>query len=206
MLQAAGVEAIAMDLPESEPGSSLRGCADAVVEAIGDRADVWLVAQSMAAFTAPDVALRVPAVRRIVLINPMTPAPGESPGQWWAASGQVEARRAADLAAGRDPDAEFDALTVFLHDVPAEVIATGAGHERAPAASMFAAPPEMKAWPAIRITQLTGRDDRFFPCDFQLRMARERLGIEPTVRPGRHLIALSQPRAVADYLLDDWES
>lgn len=201
LLQDAGAEAISVELPASAPGSTLSGCADAVVARIGDRSDVVLVAQSMGAFTAPDVAWRVPAVRAIVLVNPMTPRAGESPGQWWTASGQVAARRAADRAAGRDPDAPFDVWTTFLHDVEPAVAAAGAEHERAPADSMFAEPPAMDAWPEVETRQLTGRDDRFFPLDFQLRLARERLGIEPEVIDGGHLVALSRPREVADFLL-----
>jgi pimeloyl-ACP methyl ester carboxylesterase len=49
--------------------------------------------------------------------------------------------------------------------------------------------------------QLTGRDDRLFPLDFQQRLARARLGIEPEVLPGGHLIALSQPELVAGRIL-----
>lgn len=45
-------------------------------------------------------------------------------------------------------------------------------------------------------------DDRFFPAEFQRRVARERLGIEADVLPGGHLIALSNPRGVADYLVE----
>ena len=48
---------------------------------------------------------------------------------------------------------------------------------------------------------LAGADDRFFPVALQRRVARERLGIEPDVRPGGHLIALAHPRDVAGYLV-----
>jgi pimeloyl-ACP methyl ester carboxylesterase len=48
---------------------------------------------------------------------------------------------------------------------------------------------------------LCGESDRFFPVEFQRTVARERLGVEPQVLPGGHLIALSQPTLVADYLL-----
>jgi pimeloyl-ACP methyl ester carboxylesterase len=40
---------------------------------------------------------------------------------------------------------------------------------------------------------LAGRDDRFFPVEFQQELARTRLGVEPVVVPGGHLAALSQP-------------
>jgi pimeloyl-ACP methyl ester carboxylesterase len=45
---------------------------------------------------------------------------------------------------------------------------------------------------------ITGRDDRFFPLEFQQRVARERLGLEPDIVPGGHLVALSHPIELVD--------
>jgi hypothetical protein len=44
---------------------------------------------------------------------------------------------------------------------------------------------------------LIGRDDRFFPADFQRHVARERLGISADEMTGGHLVALSQPEELA---------
>lgn len=44
-------------------------------------------------------------------------------------------------------------------------------------------------------------DDRFFPLEFQKRVARERLKAEAEVIPGGHLVALSQPEELAARLL-----
>jgi pimeloyl-ACP methyl ester carboxylesterase len=52
-------------------------------------------------------------------------------------------------------------------------------------------------WPGVPIDVIAGRDDRFFPLDLQLRVARERLGIEPEVVPGGHLALLSRPAELA---------
>jgi pimeloyl-ACP methyl ester carboxylesterase len=57
------------------------------------------------------------------------------------------------------------------------------------------------AWPGIPTRVLAGEGDRFFPLAFQQRLARERLGIEPDVLPGGHLLALANPDGVVDYLL-----
>ena len=59
--------------------TGLPAYADAVIDAIDRRTDVALVTQSMGAFTAPLVWQRVPT-RRVVLVNAMIPAPGETPG------------------------------------------------------------------------------------------------------------------------------
>jgi hypothetical protein len=53
---------------------------------------------------------------------------------------------------------------------------------------------------ATRVIVSTG--DRFFPPDFQIRVARERLGIEPETMPGRHLVALSRPGDLANVLVE----
>lgn len=47
---------------------------------------------------------------------------------------------------------------------------------------------------------VTGRDDRFFPADFQRRVAEDRLGIIPDEVPGGHLAALSHPMELVDRL------
>jgi pimeloyl-ACP methyl ester carboxylesterase len=47
---------------------------------------------------------------------------------------------------------------------------------------------------------LQGRDDRFFPVDFQRRVVQDRLGITPEEVPGGHLLAVSQPKELASRL------
>ena len=59
--------------------------------------------------------------------------------------------------------------------------------------TVFASPCAIESWPAVPTRVLIGRDDRFFPADFQRRVARERLGISADEMPGGHLVALSQP-------------
>ena len=81
-LRAEGQDVIAVDLPAGDDSAGLREYADAAVDAIGDRTHLTVVAQSMAAFTAPMLCDRVD-VRRFALVAPMIPAPGESPGEWW---------------------------------------------------------------------------------------------------------------------------
>ena len=48
---------------------------------------------------------------------------------------------------------------------------------------------------------LAGRDDRFFPLDFQRRVARQRLAAEVDVVPGGHLVALSRPAELTARLI-----
>ena len=58
----------------------------------------------------------------------------------------------------------------------------------------------LEAWPDVPTKVLLCRDDRMFPADFQRRVARERLGIEPDEMDGGHYIALSRPAELAKRL------
>jgi pimeloyl-ACP methyl ester carboxylesterase len=190
-LDARGLASIAVDLPADDTAKGLPDYADLIVDAADGLGDVALVAQSLGGFSASWAAERLPA-SRIILLNAMIPLPGETAGEWWDATGWSEAKRDDDIRAGRDPDANFDLETYFLHDVPAEVLA-GLGAEREESDTIFAAAWGLAAWPDVPTTVLASRDDRFFPFGFQQRVARERLGLEAVEVPGGHLAALSRP-------------
>jgi pimeloyl-ACP methyl ester carboxylesterase len=199
-LRARGDEAIAVDLPADDPTAGIPRYVEVALAALGDRPDPVVVGSSLGAFTAVEVARRVP-VDRIVLVNAMIPAVGETPGQWWEGSGRQEAKQAAVQAAGRE-DAGFDEAWEFLHDVPEDVAAEGAGHQREQSHGPFIDGWALPAWPDVPVSVVVGRDDRFFPADFQVRLARERAGVEPVVLPGGHLLALANPDGLVGALLD----
>ncbi|MFD9635769.1 alpha/beta fold hydrolase [Streptomyces violascens] len=210
-LRGRGHEVVTMDLPH-DPAAGLAEHLDAVVRAIGDQGqdqdpdhpgssrELVLVAQSLAGFFAPLVCERVP-VDGLILVNAMIPAPGETAGDWWANTGQAEARSGFAARQGRDPAAEFDLLTDFFHDVPPAVTeeAMAAGPAE-PAEALFTQPWPLSAWPDVPTRFVQGRDDRFFPLDFQRRNAKERLGIDIEPMPGGHLLALSRPAELADVI------
>lgn len=197
-LQARGHEAVAVDLPGADESAGLPEYTDAVVAAIGDHDDVVVVAQSMGGFTAPMACTRTQA-GLLVLVNAMIPLPGETPGQWWGDTGSEAARVAAAEAGGYTT--EFDLATYFLHDVPAEVAAAGAAHERPEADIAFSQPCDIERWPDVPTRVLAAAEDRFFPLEFQRRVARERLGITADEVSGGHLVALSHPVDLVDRLL-----
>lgn len=198
LLAAAGHEAIPVDLPGDDEAAGLPEYADIVVKAIGGRAGVVLVASSLGAFTAPLVARQAP-VGGIVLVNAMIPVPGETAGAWWDDTGAEQARVAAAEAGGYSPD--FDEPLYFLHDVPPEGLVGGEEHQRAEAGAVFRSVCAFGSWPDAPIRVAVGADDRFFPAEFQRRVARERLGLEADLLPGGHLIALARPGELAAYLL-----
>ncbi|MBW8710334.1 MAG: alpha/beta hydrolase [Mycobacterium sp.] len=183
-------DAIAIDLSADDDSADLTTYADTVVDAVAGAADpLILVAQSMGAFTAPMVAARV-ATASIVLVNPMVPTAGESPGQWWAATGHDEAVP------------EFDPIEDFFHDVPAAVReeAFRRGEPRQ-SDTPFGQPWPLDRWPAVPTRVIVGAEDRLFPLEFARRVVSARLGLEPEVMPGGHLMALSQPEELASRIL-----
>ena len=198
LLRDAGHEAIAVDLPGDDPAAGLPEYTHLVIDAIGGRNDVVLVAQSLGGFTAPLVAAKIP-VRSLVFVNAMIPVPGETPGAWWDNTGWLEARTAAAERGGYGT--ELDLAVYFLHDVPPEVAESGAAYQRPEADVVFGSVCDFGCWPDVPIRAVAGADDRFFPAAFQRALARDRLGSEADVLPGGHLIALSQPERLAAYLL-----
>lgn len=203
LLQAHGNEVITVDLPVTDPAAGLEEYTAAVMTAIGERrADLILVAQSLAGFVAPLVAERIPA--NVVLLNAMVPRPGESAGEWWDNTGQTQGRAEHYAREGLELPVEFDPFEAFFHDVPPDVVAEAMaiGEQQARFDTVFSQPWPLEAWPRVPTRFIQARDDRFLPLEFQRRVVAERLGIPIEEIPGGHLVALSWPDEVAETLQD----
>lgn len=81
---------VVMDLPVEDDSAGLSAYADVVVQAIGKRRNLVVVAQSYAGYIAPIVCARVPA-RLLVLVAAMVPTPGESAEAMFGNTGYVPA-------------------------------------------------------------------------------------------------------------------
>lgn len=198
-LRQRGHDAVAVGLP-LEGSNGLAEYASAVVDAVADRNDLVVVAQSLGALTGPLVCGRLP-VRHLVLLNPMVPAPGETANDWWGNTGQEEARVRAATEEGRPT--EFEIVRDFFHDVPEDVTAAMVADDSPAAdlATVFGDPWPLTAWPDVSTRFLQGRDDRFFPLAFQRRVVAQRLpGVEVEELPGGHCLALSRPVELAEAL------
>jgi len=195
MLEAIGHSAVAVDLPGDDEDAGLPEYVALTIAAARGHDEVVLVGQSLGGFTVPLVAAQLVdeghPPEAIVLVNAMIPEPGETPGAWWDDVGQSDARVAAAETGGWP--VEFDLDAYFLHDVDPVVAATGERHQRPEADAVFASVFGLEQWPDVPTFVVSGADDRFFPLAFQQRVARDRLGVEPRVVPGGHLVALSRP-------------
>ncbi len=186
-LEQRGHGVVAVELPADDPTAGLGAYLDVVVEAGRGRGELVVVGQSMGGLVAPLVCAHL-QVRQLVMLNAMIPAPGETASEWWAATGHEM------------PD-DFDPAEHFFHDVPDDVRAVGLGAGKRQSDRPFADPWPLERWPQVATRVIAGRDDRFFPPDFQRRVAIDRLGVEPETVPGGHLVALSRPVELADRLL-----
>src|SRR5215208_3120343 len=85
-LRERGHAVVAPDLPCDDDTAGLSEYADVVLDAIGNRSELVVVAQSFAGFTAPLVCERTP-VELLVLVAGLIPSPGEAPRDWWTSTG-----------------------------------------------------------------------------------------------------------------------
>ena len=204
LLESAGHRAIAVELPAADKSAGVADYTAAILataakESVGPGCIV--VAQSMAGSSTPQACAALGA-SRLVLVNAMIPLPGERLGEWWEHTGQSAAAAAKAREDGRDPDAEFDPIEVFFHDAPAEVVdEVMAMPPPAQADRPFADVWPLTAWPDVSTDVISSADDRFFPFDFQARVAEERLGLTPRSLPGGHLPALACADTLVNRLL-----
>lgn len=199
-LEARGHEVLTPELPCDDDAAGLEEYTRTVVDAIGGRSGVVLVAQSMGGFTAPLVCDRVP-VRLLIFVAAMVPSPGETPGDWWDNTGWRQARQEQAALDGRSIDGDFDVVSEFFHDVPPELVEVALDRgAREQSGTPFEKPWPLDAWPDVPTCFLLCRQDRFFPADFQRRVVRERLGITPDEMDSGHLPAFSHPNELAERL------
>lgn len=194
-LEARGHQTVLVDLPCDQP-VGLDAYVDTATDAIAEHDEVVLVAHSLGGLTAPVVAARRP-VEALVFVTAMVPLPGETGGAWWTNTGHEAAYEAQGL-----PDDTEE--TVFLHDVPPEVLAAC----EPPAdqtGEVMEDPCPLAAWPDVPTSYLLCQDDRFFPADWMAGVVRSRLGIEPIPVPGGHCPYLSQPAALAAAIEQAWD-
>ena len=186
-LRRRGHDTVAPDLPCQDDSAGLAEYAGTVIEAIGGRDEVILVAQSFGGFTAPLVADRVP-VPSIVQVHPLIPVPRERPPDRPAHTGFDQIVR--------DPGQE----DVFYHDVPPDLADQARSRSRGQSDTPGQCPWPLPAWPDVPTRFILCTEDRFFPPAFMRRVVADRLGVIPDEIAAGHCVALSRPKELADLL------
>lgn len=190
-LRRRGHDVVVMDLPVEDDSAGLSDYADVVIDAIGDRRDLVVVAQSFGGYVAPIVCDRLP-VKLMVLVAAMIAAPGESAGEMFSNTAYGQAER---------PKLEDNSdLAIFYHDVPPdlarEALARGRGQSETPSSEPF----PLATWPDVPTRFVLCRNDWIFPPDWLRHVVRDRLGIEPDELDCGHTPALSRPIELAELL------
>ena len=198
-LRARGHDVVTVGLPAGDDSAGLAEYADTVVDAIGERTGIVLVAHSLGGFTAPLVCERV-RVDLMVLLNAMVPKPGETFGDWWSNTNHGSAYREYAATLGLTPADLRDDRVVYYHDLPDDLVeeALRLGSEQS--STPLDQPWPLERWPDVPTRVLSGRGDRMFPAAFQRRVARDRLGLEADEIPGGHMVAMANPKGLAERL------
>ena len=191
-LRKSGHDVVTMDLPVEDDSAGLSEYADVVVDAIGDRSNLVVVAQSFGGYVAPIVCDRVSA-KLLVLVAAMVPSPGETADEMFENTGY-------------EPKEQEDSsdLAVFYHDVPPRLAARAIARGRRQSETPGKEPWPLEAWPDVPTRFVLCRNDRLFPRAWMRRVVRKRLGIVPDEIDSGHCPALSRPRELADLLEKYW--
>lgn len=187
-LRSRGHDVVAVDLPADDDAATLSDYADTVVDAVGDRTDLIVVAQSFGGYTAPLVCDRLP-VDLLVGVAAMIPSPGEPASEMFANTGYARAEQ-------EDPSD----LAVFYHDVEPELAQEALSKGREQSMTPWNEPWPLAAWPDVPVRFVLGRDDRIFPADWVRGVVRDRLGIVPDELDSGHCVALARPDELAALL------
>lgn len=198
-LRALGHDVVPIDLPAGDDAAGLAEYADTVVNAIGERTGIVLVAHSYGGFTAPLVCERV-KVDMLVMLNAMVPLPGETFNAWWSNTDHGSAYREYAATLGLTPADLQDDRVVYYHDLPEDLVQEALRLDSDQSSTPLGQPWPLERWPDVPTRVLSGRDDRMFPATFQRRVARERLGLDADEIPGGHMVALANPKGLAERL------
>ena len=185
-----GQDVVAVDLPCEDESAGWSDYADTVCDAIGDRRNLVVVAQSLGGFVAPIVCRRM-AADLLVLVAAMIPRPGESANQYWQNTRYAEAERSAEAS---------DPAALFYHDVPPELAEQALARGRPQAERIADEPWPLEAWPEVPVRFLLCSRDRLFPSAWLRGIVRDRLGIAPDEIDTGHCPALARPNELANRL------
>jgi hypothetical protein len=185
-----GHDVVAPDLPCEDDSAGWSDYADTVIDAIGDRSHLVVVAQSFGGFTAPLVCARRPTAL-LTLVAGMIPRPGETANEYWSNTRYAGAPRHPGVT---------DDVSLFYHDLPPDLAEDALRHGRRQAETIGDEPWPLERWPHVPVRFLLCRDDRLFPAAWLRGVVQDRLGIVADEIPGGHCPALARPAELVDTL------
>ncbi|MGD0715428.1 MAG: alpha/beta hydrolase [Gaiellaceae bacterium] len=193
-LESRGHRVVAPHLPCEDVGAGVEEYAAAVRDALGGAGDAIVVGHSLGGLTIP----LVPA-RRLVFLCAYVPEPGrallERGADAWG-PGFAESTVRDELDRSYWPDLDAAARDLQYPPEAAGLTAKLRRQARKPVAD----PSPLAALPDVERTFVVCTSDYAIPPDFQRRMAREELGVEPVELETGHSPMLTLPRELATVL------
>lgn len=188
-LAALGHRGVAVTLPAEDPEATWASTAAAVVEQAPERGAgrTVVVGHSLGGFTAP-LAARALRADLVVLLCGMVPAPGETVGGWWTATGHD----AQELGAPADDD-----VALYVHDVAPGLAEEALRRGRGQADALMAEPWPQDGWPDVPVRALVGTEDRLFCHPWLQQLTKQRLGIDADEIATGHMPHLARPAELA---------
>ena len=207
LLQQAGHDVVAMDLPSEDGTATFDSYADVVCAALDGHDDVVLVGHSYNGNTIPVVAARRP-VRHLVYLCAMVPDIGRS--VFDQMSDELEMLNPVAYEQGLSvPDEQLRQVWTDL-DLACEMFygdcdepTTKAAIDRLRPQSAYPAilPSSLTEFPAVPTTYVVCSDDQILRPEWSRQTARERLGADLIELPGDHSPFYSRPSVLAEVLL-----
>lgn len=210
LLQQAGHDAIAPNMPSEDGSAGFDAYADEVCAALrGCDDDVVVVAHSLAGTTGALVADRRP-VRHLVYLCAAVPEGGKSLLDQWQAEPDMVHPEFADgwLQGLTDPDDQMRtawvdhefAGKVFYDDCDGATVTEAIGHLRLQSGYAWTVPYTLPEHPSVPCTSVVCSEDLVVNPAWSRRMAHK-IGADLVELPGSHSPMLSRPAAVAEVLL-----
>lgn len=201
-LEARGHRTLAPDLPSDRPEAGAADNARAVLEAMIDvDDDAVLVGHSAGGLTIPLVARERP-VARLVFVASLLPVPGLSVADQFAAEPDIalDGFRWTERGDGLLDMSGDVALEYFFHDCPPGEARAAVARLRPQTERTLVEVTPLPAWPDTPRAAIACAHDRIINPRWQMRAARERLGVEPLALECGHSPALACPAVFADAL------
>jgi pimeloyl-ACP methyl ester carboxylesterase len=203
-LRRRGHEFVTPELPSEDTEAGLEEYADTIWQALDEASaeDVVLVTHSLGGLVAPVAAARRP-VTALVYLAALVPEPGLSFSEQLAASTEPVllfegGRMVDDQGRSHWPDADATARIMY-GDLSPEDARWAAGRLR-PQAQKSQTEPSPAPPAGLRVESIICTGDRVVSPSWSRRVARERLGVEPTELPSGHFPMITHPEPLADAL------
>lgn len=201
-----GYRSVAVELPCDDVRAGAAAYADAAVAAFRDvEEDLVVVGHSLGGLTIPLVALQRPVVQ-LVFVCALIPVPGFSQASVVAEHPEMFVVDPASMqsvdSSGRHIRSEAQAKWLFYHDVPESIAHEAFTRLRPQSETPLQEVTPLEQWPDVGCSYIYAAEDHLVSAAWATHTVPSLLRVEPFPVPGGHSPFLSQPRALAELLVE----